>query len=97
MTTQQELPCHLLSSGEKHLITLFYELIFESKSHSLFLIDEPEFSLHIEWQRMFIDSLLTIRNSEINELKNLQFILATHSPSIVSHHHELLLELSTDV
>ncbi len=37
----------VLSSGEQHQIVLFYELIFNSKEPSLFLIDEPEISLHI--------------------------------------------------
>lgn len=40
-----------LSSGEKQEIVLFYELIFETDSQLLLLIDEPEISLHIMWQK----------------------------------------------
>ena len=46
------------------------------------LIDEPEISLHIEWQQGFIDDLFRIL-----ELKNLNFIIATHSPYIVDAHY----------
>lgn len=76
-----------LSSGEKHDFMMFYNLIFDSKPGNLVLIDEPEISLHIEWQESFIDNLL-----EICKMNGLQAIVATHSPSIVGSHYDLIVD-----
>ncbi|PJZ79219.1 AAA family ATPase [Leptospira meyeri] len=68
-----------LSSGEKQIIIMIAHLIFEEsrKPSGIFIIDEPELSLHIAWQEIFVDSISTASPKT-------QFILATHSPSIVS-------------
>jgi predicted ATP-binding protein involved in virulence len=68
-----------LSSGEKQIIIMIAHLIFEEdqKPSGVFIIDEPELSLHIAWQEIFIDSITKASPKT-------QFILATHSPSIVS-------------
>lgn len=73
-----------LSSGEKNDIVMFYNLIFGSEKNGLVLIDEPEISLHIEWQREYLDRLLEICN-----MNGLQAIVATHSPNIVNAHTDL--------
>jgi len=67
-----------LSSGERQLIVMFSHLIFKNESNpsGVFIIDEPELSLHIDWQKDFIKYAL-----ESNP--NTQLILATHSPDIV--------------
>ena len=59
-----------LSSGEKQLITFFANLIFKVKSSTsgIFVVDEPELSLHLFWQKIFVEKTL-----EIN--KNIQLIL----------------------
>lgn len=69
---------HHLSSGEKQLITFFANLIFNVKSNTsgIFVVDEPELSLHLSWQRIFIDKTLNIN-------KNIQLIFATHAPEII--------------
>lgn len=70
-----------LSSGEKQILVMLAQLIFrESKKKigSVFIIDEPEISLHIEWQELFVAS---VRMAS----PNTQFILATHSPSIIGN------------
>ena len=82
-----ELPLDCLSSGEKNDLIMFYNLIFCSKKGGLVLVDEPEISLHIEWQEEYLDCLLSI--CELNEL---QAIVATHSPNIVNGHFELYAE-----
>lgn len=69
----------LLSSGEQNEIVLLYKLIFDVNDKSTLLIDEPENSLHVVWQRAFWDDM-----KEIAESKDLQVIIATHSISIVS-------------
>jgi len=81
-----------LSSGEQHELVLAYSLLFKVRANSLVLIDEPELSLHIEWQTAFLNDLLEI-------VKNSHFdvILATHSPNIVGTHDDLMVTLSGTV
>lgn len=87
----KEIPVERLSSGEKNDFVLFYELIFKCVSKSLILVDEPEISLHVAWQQEFIDELM-----EICKLKNMQAIVATHSPNIVNNHWNLLVDLEDE-
>ena len=76
-----------LSSGEKHDFIMFYNLIFNSSENGLVLIDEPEISLHIEWQETYLDKLIAIC-----EMNDLQAIVATHSPNIVSSHYDFMVD-----
>ncbi|MBL0882621.1 MAG: AAA family ATPase [Chitinophagaceae bacterium] len=68
-----------LSSGEKQIIIMIAHLIFEEaqKPSGVFIIDEPELSLHIAWQEIFVQSITQASPKT-------QFILATHSPSIIA-------------
>lgn len=84
----RSIPIKQLSSGEKHNLIMFYELIFESDKDALILIDEPEISLHVYWQRQFIDEL-----NDICKLKELQSIVATHSPDIVGNYVDYMVDL----
>ena len=77
-----------LSSGEQHQVILLYELIFNLEPNTLVLVDEPEISLHVAWQEMFISDLL-----KIIKLQNLQAIVATHSPMIIDIHSNLKYDL----
>lgn len=67
-----------LSSGEKQILIMITHLIFyeDRTSPGIFIIDEPELSLHLGWQEIFVNS---IREAS----PNTQFILATHSPTII--------------
>lgn len=66
-----------LSSGEKNLILIFYHLLFEASStNTLFMIDEPELSLHIDWQY----ELLKLFN-EYSKAR--QLLIVTHSPDVM--------------
>lgn len=67
-----------LSSGEQNEIIMLYHLIYEVPDQGLLLIDEPENSLHVAWQKTIVDDM-----KEIADIKRLQIIIATHSPSIV--------------
>lgn len=78
----------LLSSGEQHQIVLFYELLFHSKEPSLFLIDEPEISLHVEWQRQFFNDV-----SKVANLSHHSFLIATHSPQIIGSRRDIAIGL----
>lgn len=77
-----------LSSGEQHEVILLYELIFKTNPGILVLIDEPEISLHISWQKEFLDDLL-----RIVQIQNFQVMIATHSPSIINDRWDLVYNL----
>ncbi len=82
----------MLSSGEQHIVIIAYFFIFVAPEKSIVLIDEPEISLHVKWQEEFLEDML-----ELSKQSQLRFIVATHSPSIVSRfrEHMLLLEVPT--
>lgn len=65
-----------LSSGERQVLILLTYLAFLAGKDSIFVVDEPELSLHVEWQRELVGALTMLRPS------NCQIILATHSPEI---------------
>jgi ABC-type transport system involved in cytochrome c biogenesis ATPase subunit len=88
--TPLDLSC--LSSGEQHELVLLHELLFDVQPGSLILIDEPELSLHVTWQKDLLPELL-----EIARLSDLDFVLATHSPYIVGEHEELMVRLGEPV
>ncbi|WP_282071303.1 ATP-binding protein [Polaribacter atrinae] len=71
-----------LSSGEKQILILFTYIKFNNKLGKLFIIDEPELSLHPKWQENFLEGIKTIMPS------NTQLLFATHSPSIVAKNKE---------
>lgn len=73
--TTDEIAFTALSSGEKQLIVLLAEAVLQKQSQSIFIADEPELSLHIEWQRKLLGAV-----RELNP--NAQLIVATHSPQI---------------
>jgi ABC-type lipoprotein export system ATPase subunit len=81
-------PLQSLSSGEQHELVLGYDLLFLVKEGSLILIDEPELSLHVTWQHKFLEDI-----TRISELADLDFLVATHSPSIIYDKTHLMVEL----
>ncbi|KIA97538.1 hypothetical protein OA93_13490 [Flavobacterium sp. KMS] len=83
-----------LSSGERQLIILFANVIFDKYKFSttkneIMIIDEPEISLHIRWQEKFIDCLY-----EASE--KTQFIIATHSPDIIGDYKADTIKLNSN-
>lgn len=85
---KRSLRLNQLSSGEKQEIVLFYELIFGTQENILLMLDEPEISLHITWQKKFMDDLLRIIT-----YKGINVIVATHSPQIINNHWERQIDL----
>lgn len=81
-------PLSALSSGEQHQLVLIFELLFETARGDLILIDEPEISLHVSWQKNFINDILRIIDANPFDA-----ILATHSPVLIGHHFDLAVEL----
>ena len=83
-------PIEALSSGEQHQLVLFFELLFGIKENALILIDEPEISLHVAWQKKFIGDLM-----KIIDLNKFDVVLATHSPQLVARWSDLVVELGS--
>ncbi|QXU39998.1 AAA family ATPase [Pedobacter sp. D749] len=79
-----------LSSGEQHEVVLLYELIFNVNKKAVILIDEPEISLHITWQKEFLNDLIKIVGN-----KDVQVLIATHSPAIINNRWDLVHNLET--
>ena len=91
---KNQVPLECLSDGEKNDFCVFFNLIYFAKDlenydrptnqYSLLIIDEPEVSLHIEWQETWLEYIL-----KICEKKDVQVIIATHSPFIVNANFDL--------
>ena len=76
-----------LSAGEKQMLSFLCYNAFHKDA--VFFIDEPELSLHVDWQRQLFNILR--RQNSTN-----QFIMATHSPFIYSKYPESELSLDGD-
>ncbi|MFD0362724.1 AAA family ATPase [Nocardia sp. GCM10030253] len=81
-----------LSSGEKQMLLLLCSAVLSRWDSRLFLIDEPELSLGVLWQRQILKSLL-----EITEDTSIQFIVATHSIEMVNANAPALVRLVNSV
>ncbi len=64
-----------LSSGEKHILTILGKAALSRRDGAIFVADEPELSLHLDWQRMILPSIMKLSPKS-------QIIVATHSPAI---------------
>ena len=72
----EKLPPYLLSSGEKQILLILLTALTEDQEHYVLFMDEPEASLHFEWQKRLI--------SLVRELNpNAQIMLTTHSPALI--------------
>ena len=81
-----ELKLNLLSSGEKQLLIFLTEIFLNGSKFTTFIADEPELSLHIDWQRELINSIRILN-------RNSQIIIATHSPDIVAYHQDKIINM----
>jgi energy-coupling factor transporter ATP-binding protein EcfA2 len=77
-----------LSSGEKQLLLIFCEVIRSWGDSRLIIIDEPEISLNVKWQRVFINSIL-----DIVDRKTTQMFIATHSIEMLSKYEDNIHQL----
>ena len=68
-------PYHL-SSGEKQVLIILLHVLLQNNQPAMLVMDEPEISLHLEWQESLLDHIL-----QLNE--HVQVIIATHSPGIM--------------
>jgi ABC-type cobalamin/Fe3+-siderophores transport system ATPase subunit len=72
----EELTAYQLSSGEKQILVILLTALVQDNRPSIILMDEPEISLHFDWQKKIIQYI-----RELNP--NAQIILATHSPAVI--------------
>ena len=78
-----------LTSGQSRVYSIIKSI--QSKDYTrMILIDEPEVSLHIDWQRKIIDLISKYSSSPI-------MIVATHSPDIIYHHIPDVIELNSKI
>lgn len=88
LTTTGKLEPSQLSSGEQQLILMFCYALTARDRPSVFMIDEPEISLNVKWQRQLLQSL-----TEITTGSDIQFILASHSLELISQHRDRVVKL----
>jgi len=91
MSNGTALPINRLSSGEKQMIIMTYLLLFRTKRNSLVIVDEPEISLHVAWQQKLGKTF-----KDISRLRNLQMLVATHSPQIIHDDWDDSVELKVE-
>lgn len=82
----------VLSSGESQIVCMLAHLVLNKtlQKDGVFIVDEPELSLHLSWQDKFVEAV-----QEANP--ELQVILATHSPAIFGGRNEMFVALNKEV
>lgn len=83
---KRQLTLSSLSSGEKQILILLTETLLQQNRPYVFIADEPELSLHIEWQRNLIYSIRSLN-------PNAQIIFATHAPEIAGNYSKRLINM----
>ncbi|MBQ9675978.1 MAG: AAA family ATPase [Bacteroidaceae bacterium] len=74
----ETITAYQLSAGEKHMLVILLTALLHCGEHSVLFMDEPEASLHIEWQEQLINMIRKLN-------PNMQLILSTHSPAVIMH------------
>ncbi len=94
-----EIPYSGLSSGEQNLLYLYFRLIFwhdefglSGEIPKLIMIDEPELSMNVVWQRNFLKDL-----QRIIELRKFDVLIATHSPEVIYDKWDWVVHLGEKV
>ncbi len=72
----EHLSPYKLSSGEKQMLVILLTVLVRDGQHCVLFMDEPEASLHIDWQQKLIGMIRSLN-------PNLQLILTTHSPAVI--------------
>lgn len=86
-STQQPKSVSFLSSGERQLLILLTYIAFPPVTTNVFVIDEPELSLHPKWQHELLKKMEKLMAPKT------QMIIATHSPEIVGRHIDRCVQL----
>jgi predicted ATP-dependent endonuclease of OLD family len=88
-TDEQRKPLTALSSGERQIVVMLAHLSLnrQLQTSGVFIVDEPELSLHVSWQERFVDAIQQA-NPQV------QLIMATHSPAIILDRDDACVSLS---
>ena len=83
----ENIPWQSLSMGEKQILLLLLMVSNTQQQPCIFLMDEPDLSMHIDWKEILV--------KELHELNpNMQLILSTHAPSVITGWHDRVKEVS---
>jgi predicted ATPase len=77
-----------LSSGEYQLLFVMVSALTTKRRGTVIAIDEPELSMHLEWQRKLVPGLIRCASRAAP-----QFILATHSPDVAADYRDSLVRI----
>lgn len=83
-------PLTNLSSGEKQLLIILGQSLLQEENVHIYIADEPELSLHVEWQEKLVSSLKSLN-------PNSQIIFATHSPDIVGKYTNSVIKIEETI
>jgi predicted ATPase len=86
----QTIPLDWLSSGERQLFTVLSTVLLAQENGGVVLVDEPELSLNVKWQREFVPAL-----ERINSARAVQYILATHSLEMLAGNEGAIVALES--
>ncbi len=85
-TTKNTFSLTHLSSGEKQLLIILAQSLLQESSVHIYIADEPELSMHVDWQEVLVSSLKSINPQS-------QIIFATHSPDIVGEFDSSIIKV----
>lgn len=74
-----------LSAGEKQFLIVMLTVLMQRNEERILIMDEPEISMHLDWQRTLIENIQTLN-------PNCQIIIATHSPGVIMDGWEQFVE-----
>ncbi|AXF59952.1 ATP-binding protein [Leclercia sp. W6] len=77
-----------LSRGEKTLVSILLNVYLNKDKNVIFIFDEPDLSLHIEWQELLLPSLSRLAPDR-------KFILSTHSPALIGNVRERFYNMTS--
>lgn len=85
------IPLTALSSGEQHLVVMFGRILFQRRPQKggLVLLDEPEISLHPQWQIALSRAL-----KQVAAVNDCRMLLATHSPTMIDNDWDNEIDLT---
>lgn len=88
-TGVRRMPLQGLSSGERQVVTLLFSATHMSSGDGMLLIDEPELSLHLSWQRILLRELMAQSGER-------QVVVCTHAPELAADHSQDVRDLKRD-
>ena len=82
----QQISYEHLSMGEKQILLLMLMVSNTKQEPCIFFMDEPDLSMHIDWKEILVNELHNLNS-------NMQIILSTHAPSVITGWHDRVKEV----